>query len=98
MPQVQKISRNNTTQSTCADGSKTVTLHSTVIVQWHPEACKVRLYTGGWNTSTTRNRMNQALNEWDIPAYVSFADHSPMVRLSNGKEIPFKNSEVKFSY
>lgn len=81
---MHKISRNNTTQDTRADGSKTVTLHSTVVIQWWPADRKVRLYTGGWNTSTTRTRMNQALNEWQIPASVSMAKGVPSVRLTDG--------------
>lgn len=73
MAQNYTIGKGNTTVTTCADGSKLCTLHSTAVVQWWPERRKVVFQTGGWRTATTRTRMNQACNQWGIPLHVSFA-------------------------
>ena len=72
MSQTQKISRNNTCVSNHADGSKSVTLHSTEVAHWNPITRQLRLCTGGWYTVTTRTRMSQAMNEWGIPVRIGF--------------------------
>ncbi len=87
MSQINKISRNNTTQANYPDGSKAVTLHATEVIRYWPEDRKVRLNTGGCNTTTTRTRMNQAMNKWDIPACVSFADGKAQVGVNSWAEV-----------
>ncbi len=80
-----------------ADGSRSVTLHSTEIIRHWPAKRAVALCTGGWNTATTRTRMNQALSEWNIPASVSMARGVASVRIG-GTDRLFVNSAVKFNY
>ena len=62
MAQTQRISKNNTTvQRDIVAGGIHVTLHQTRIVLITGSV--VTLNTGGWNTVTTRTRMNQVANE-----------------------------------
>lgn len=63
MPQLNRISRNNTKVARYTDNTM-VTLHSTIIVNVTRE--RILLYTGGWFTATTRNRMNQVSNEMGL--------------------------------
>jgi hypothetical protein len=60
MAQNQRISKNNTTVVHTLDGFR-VTLHSTDIVT--KNGSSVTLLTGGYNTFTTRARMNQVAHE-----------------------------------
>ncbi len=43
------------------DGSIGVTLHSTEVVRFYPDNKTVEVTTGGWNTVTTRERLNRYL-------------------------------------
>ena len=73
MPQLSKISKNNTTIRN--EGSETVvTLHWTDIVRVGPK--KITLNSGGWQTATTKNRMNQVSNEWGLGYWVSQLDYT----------------------
>jgi hypothetical protein len=49
---------NNTYAEIMSDGSVGITLHSTMIVRIHPDN-SATLNTGGWHTSTTKDRMNK---------------------------------------
>jgi hypothetical protein len=49
---------NNTTAYIEYDGSVSVELHSTKVVVLYPNGL-VKLQTGGWMTSTTKDRMNK---------------------------------------
>ena len=49
---------NNTTGYIEYDGSVSVELHSTKVVVLYPNGL-VKLQTGGWMTSTTKDRMNR---------------------------------------
>lgn len=60
MAQTQRISKNNTTVVHTADGFR-VTLHGTDVVT--KNGSSITLLTGGYNTATTRARMNQVANE-----------------------------------
>lgn len=72
MPQLRKISKNNTTVERDSMGRVTaVTLHSTRILNINWGERTVFVYTGGWNTVTTQTRLNQAFNESGIPIRVS---------------------------
>ncbi len=72
MPQVQKISKNNT-QVINEDKTTTVILHKTCIVVWDRNSRTIKFNTGGWETTTTVTRMNQACNEFGLPWRVSRA-------------------------
>ena len=61
------ITKNNTA-ITHIDGFTTCILHSTQIVKW--DGLTLILDSGGWQTVTTKRRMNECLREWGIPARV----------------------------
>jgi len=83
MPQTQRISRNNTTIAHRPNGGYAVTLHSTVIVKF--DGANVTLNTGGWNTATTRNRMNQVANQFHNGSWrVSMSKGKPSLRTKAG--------------
>jgi hypothetical protein len=63
MPQMSRITKNNTTV-TGTRKSGSVTLHNTTVVSWTPD--HIRLDTGGWKTSTTKTRMNQTANQFHL--------------------------------
>lgn len=71
MPRLNKISSHNTTVVPRDDGSVVVTLHRTEIVKVFPD--RVELDTGGWLTTTTLTRMNQACDELNLGFSVSRA-------------------------
>lgn len=52
-----KLPARNTLDYTTADGVRRVRLHDTDIVEIHPDG-RVVIETGGWNTLTTRGRIN----------------------------------------
>jgi len=49
---------NNTYAEILPDGSVGITLHSTMVVRIHPDN-SATLNTGGWYSSTTKDRMNK---------------------------------------
>lgn len=61
MAQLRKVSRNNTRIVKDVNGI-TVTLHSTIVFE--KNGPKIWLNTGGFNTNTTRDRINQCANEY----------------------------------
>lgn len=65
MPQLQKISRNNTTNRlNPTTDMREITLHQTIVVAFNEGI--IELNSGGWHTPTTRNRMNQVSNEYGL--------------------------------
>ena len=52
---------NNTWLENFPDGIKAVRLHDTYIVQFWPDG-RVTLYSGGYRTVTTKDRMNQFIS------------------------------------
>ena len=64
MTQHASISRNNTSVEQLGE-YRVVTLHGTPIVKVHYRGA-VTLTSGGWKTSTTKTRMNQVSNEWNL--------------------------------
>lgn len=63
MVQMQKLSTNNTT-ITERDDYMNVTLHSTDVVRFNEQ--EIILDSGGWNTFTTKARMNQCSNQFNL--------------------------------
>jgi hypothetical protein len=104
MGQMSKISKNNTAISRNADGSIVVRLHSTDVVTVATDGT-VTLNTGGWNTVTTRARMNQAANEFNLGFRVFQEKHSLYVRVFDSKPydfaightLPFDDRTISFS-
>lgn len=64
MTQQARISRNNTKIERLGE-YRVVTLHGTPIVKVHSSGA-VTLNSGGWRTSTTKTRINQVANEWNL--------------------------------
>lgn len=69
MPQLQRISKNNTKVYEQEWGYE-VWLHKTCIVT--VRGTMITLNTGGWRTVTTATRMNQVANERRLGYHVSF--------------------------
>jgi hypothetical protein len=94
MPQMRKISKNNTTV-TRYNGGVQITLHKTRILDWKDGV--VTLNTGGFATNTTRDRMNQASNELFNGIFqVSFAGGRSVVRFPDGAELEFNGDVCRF--
>ena len=69
MTQTSKVTGVATTVYTDEDGSLCVKYHNTTVWRKRPDG-SVMLNAGGWKTATTKNRMNQAFNQFG-PAYYS---------------------------
>lgn len=78
---------NNTYAEMNVDGSVGIWLHSTEVVTIHPDNTYT-LRTGGWQTSTTKNRINQY-----NPVRVYQRKYEWFVTI-NGKEFPFMEGMV----
>ena len=64
MGQMQRISKNNTKITSRSDGWD-VRLYNTVVIRRVGNV--VTIDTGGYKTATTRARINQVCNEYDLP-------------------------------
>lgn len=73
---------NNTYAEILHDNSVGIMLHSTYVVKIHPDNTYT-LQTGGWQTVTTKDRINQY-----SPVRVYQRNYEWFVKL-NGKEYPF---------
>jgi len=65
MGQVARISGRTTKITKGKDGSLAIRYHQTDVVLVAPDGTIV-LNTGGWNTNTTKNRMNQASSQFNL--------------------------------
>lgn len=65
MPQMQKLGKAHTTIAKI-DSKLIVTYHSTAIVIVDYTNNTIKLDTGGWFTSSTQWRMNQASNQFEL--------------------------------
>lgn len=80
MPQLNKISKYQT--KIIREGLKTrVRLYFTDVVTITPDC--IILNTGGWETATTRNRMNQASNQFQLGYYVFSRKGQMYCRMNN---------------
>lgn len=89
MPSMDKLSNYATTVATGEDGKTRVTYHSTAIVTFDAES--VVLDSGGYQTVTTKRKMNQAANQFGLGFAVYQRDFDWFVRLENGQETPFED-------
>lgn len=78
---------NNTYAEILSDGSVGIKLHGTYVVKIHPHNTYT-LQTGGWQTSTTKDRINQY-----SPVRVYQRKYEWFVRI-NGRELPFMEGMV----
>lgn len=94
MTQTQKLSKYNThvVHTVC---STVVWFHETPVVtisHWTDNR-SITLDTGGWFTTTTKTRMNQASNQWKLGYYVYQDKHQWYVKYK-GYILPFVGNMV----
>ena len=90
MSQTHTIGRRSTTVHT-QDGMTHVVYHSTEVVAFNEN--NIILRTGGWTTSTTKARMNQASNQFNL-GYLVFQKNFEWFVLYRGDTRPFNDSGV----
>jgi hypothetical protein len=71
------------------NGVTSVRYRNTDVVKFDSKT--ITLNSGRWLTATTKTRMNQAANQFDLGFQVSQKDFLWTVRLANGKQIEFKD-------
>ena len=91
MPSMQRLSNYRTAWSTPSPDTGTVIYAATTIVQW--DADTITLRDGGWDTVTTRRKMNQASNQFRLGFGVFQKDYKRFVTW-NGRVIPFDGSSI----
>lgn len=64
MAKTDQVGQHATTIATDSDGFIVVTYHQTQVVKFNRK--KIILNTGGYNTASTRLRMNQASNQYSL--------------------------------
>ena len=74
-----------------ANGYQIVTYHKTNVVKWNTD--QIILDTGGWKTVTTKMRMNQTSNQFDLGYHVHQTKGRWYVEFEND-EIPFDGNYV----
>jgi hypothetical protein len=87
-------------------GVATETIHhtsGTIVGRYHQTSVaekqqnKIRLDTGGWQTRTTKIRMNQFSNQFCNGAFSVYQkNHDWFVRLADGTELPFTHRVIEF--
>jgi hypothetical protein len=75
-------------------GTMRVTYHSTVIAEWTADTITLR--TGGWDTVTTRRKMNQTARQFGLGFNVYRDGGESFVTLPGGCAVPL-DREVTFS-
>lgn len=89
MAQTQTIGRHATKVKT-ENGWTFVTYHATTVIRFNYE--HIILDSGGWQTLTTKNRMNQASNQFGLGIYVYQKDFNWFVHIeTTGERLPFKD-------
>lgn len=76
------------------NGDRYVQYHQTKVVTWNDK--EIVLNTGGWMTNTTRNRMNQTSNEFDLNFSVYQKEGAWYVAYK-GDYLPFKSNTMRLS-
>lgn len=71
------------------NGTTVIRYHATDVVSF--DAALIRLNSGGWRTSTTKTRMNQASHQFDLKYSVFQKDYAWFVEY-NGQKIPFEDN------
>lgn len=92
MAQTQVIGKHKTKVYT-ANGFKIVKYHWTEVVKFNDK--EIILDSNGWRTATTRSRMNQASNQFDLNFGVFQKKGEWFVRFYDGREtVPFQDEMV----
>lgn len=87
MGQTQTVGSHKTTIGTDRDERTYVQYHATRVVAWDAET--VTLNSGGYETVTTKLRMNQASNQFRLGFQVFQKDYYWFVDLPNGDTVEF---------
>lgn len=96
MGQMTKIGKGNTTvRGKMVNGELSVTLYSTEVV--NVKGGIVTLKTGGYFTTTTKARMNQASNQFWLGFRVWQEKGNWFVCPRDGVTLPFQGSEISFA-
>lgn len=82
MPRINQLSSYKTTISGDEEWGVIVTYQSTQIVKVDQARGLIELRTGGWDTVTTRRKMNQAANQFHLPYSVFCKDHTSYVHIA----------------
>ena len=88
MAQTTQLGRHATTVAT-ENGWTRITYHQTVVVKFNQRT--VVLNSGGWMTATTKTRMNQASNQFDLGFQVFQKDFGWFVERPDGETVDFGN-------
>lgn len=87
----QHTVRGRATSVFSENGNTNVVYHATKVVRFNDK--EIELNTGGWRTNTTKTRMNQASNQFDLGYVVRQKDYDWFVDY-NGSTIPFNDSRI----
>lgn len=95
MTQQYKVGTHRTTVRNTAD-EISVVYHSTEVVNYHKEIGELKLNTGGWFTPTTKTRMNQASNEFNLgfTVYQENSEWFVVVDYDYDDPVPFKGNAL----
>jgi hypothetical protein len=93
MAQTQKVGK-VATSITRIDGNISVKYHQTEVVAVNNG--KITLNTGGWWTVTTKARMNQASNQFNLGYHVHQKDGEWFVTY-NDETIPFPDEKIQLN-
>ena len=91
MAQLEKVGEHKTCVFSDS-GDTVVVFHNTPVVRFDDK--RIILDTGGWNTPTTRLRMNQASREYDL-GYRVFQEDFVLCLEWKGKIMPFVTDRVE---
>lgn len=93
MSQLHRISKYKT--KIIREGLETrVRLYSTDVVTFCPD--RIILNTGGWETVTTKSRMNQASNQFQLGYYVFSKKGQMYCRMKDGTNaVPFSGNKLE---
>lgn len=72
------------------DGCTVVQYHGTIVVSFDSDT--VTLNSNGWQTATTKLRMNQASNQFGLGYKVSQKDFGWFVTLPSGEVVDFEDN------
>lgn len=72
-------------------GMMQVVYHQTAVVRW--DHSQIILDHGGWQTTTTKTRMNQAANQYDLDYYVYQKNFTWYVHYK-GQDIAFQGNQA----
>ena len=92
MAQQDKVGSVHTAIQRSRDGITRIVYHSTSVVEIAPDG-SVTLDSGGWRTSTTKTRMNQASNQFALGFQV-YAKSGAWFVSFDGRELPFNDGMI----